>query len=338
MVYSGPFVVKDWNASVNNWKLIKNPNYWDKAAVKLKTVKFSVAKDPQTALSLYQSGKLDNIVLAGQQAAQEKQNRGYLSYSNGETDYLAYNFKTRALRNINIRKAISLTINRKSLVNNVLKNGAKAPLGTAPEDVTKDPKNGQDFAKAAMVNSSVAYNPKQAKQRWQIGMKQLGLKKLTLSLVCYDVDTFKNSAEFIQSSAEKVLPGLTIKIRVLPKVQAITKMQEKTGYDLGFTNWIASYPDLSEYFQLLNTGNANNAGNYSNRQVDANYERANGADSNNPQARFNDFKRANEIAMRDQAVLVVNQGQVTRLNNPNLKGVTYAAAQGISLKNAYKQN
>lgn len=40
--------------------------------------------------------------------------------------------------------------------------------------------------------------------------------------------------------------------------------------------------------------------------------------------------------MTDQAVAVLNQGQIARLNNPQLKGVTYAAAQGISLKTAYK--
>lgn len=121
MVYDGPFVVQGWSPSTETWTLKKNPNYWDKNKVKLNKVKFVVTKNPQTALSLYTSGKLDNITLAGQQASQEKNNKGYLSYPSGEIDYIAYNFRNKALRNINIRKAISLTINRKSLVNNVLK-------------------------------------------------------------------------------------------------------------------------------------------------------------------------------------------------------------------------
>ncbi|WP_461243872.1 peptide ABC transporter substrate-binding protein [Secundilactobacillus muriivasis] len=337
-VYSGPFVVKKWTTSSSRWDLTKNPDYWDKKNVKLDKVTFLVAKSPETALSLYQSGKLDNIVLAGQQAAQVANNKGYISYPSGETDYVAYNYRTKALRNANIRKAISLTINRKSLTKNVLKNGAKAPYGIAPEAMSKNPSNGKDFAKDASVKQSVEYNPTLAKKYWAKGMKELGMSKMTLNLVCYDVDAFKQSAEFIQSSAQKYLKGLKININVQPKVQAITTMQQKKGYDLGFTNWIASYPDLDEFFQLSTTDNVNNAGNYSSSAYDAVYKKANTTDSNNAQARYNDFKQASQILMNDQAILPVNQGQIARLNTPSLKGVNYAAAQGISLKDAYRTN
>ena len=335
-VYDGPFTVQNWTASSTSWTLKKNPNYWDQRHVKLATVKFQVAKSPQTALSLYQSKKLDNIVLSGQQAAQEKTNPGYLTYPSGETDYLAYNFNHKAMRNRNIRRAISLAINRQSLVDDVLKNGAKVPTGMAPADIAKNPKTGRDFTQDAKVASAVAYNPKLAKRYWAKGLRQLGVKRLTLNLVCYDVDTFKNAAEYVQANTEKYLKGLSLKVNVQPKVQAITTMQKKQGYDIGFSNWISSYPELNEFFQLLNTGNYNNAGSYSNAAFDRVYTRANGTDAGNATQRYADFKQANQIAMTAQAVAVLNQGQIARLNNPQLKGVAYAAAQGISLKTAYK--
>lgn len=338
MVYDGPFMVQGWSPSTETWTLKKNPNYWDKKNVKLDKVKFVVTKNPQTALSLYTSGKLDNITLAGQQASQEKNNKGYMSYPSGEIDYIAYNFRTKALRNINIRKAISLTINRKALVNNVLKNGAKAPTGIAPAEISKNPANGKDFTEESPDKQSTEFNPALAKKYWEKGLSQLGIKKLSLNMVCYDVDSFRNTAEYVQSSAQKYLKGLSIHINVEPKVQAITKMQSKKGYDLGFSNWIASFPDLSEFFQLLNTNNANNAGNYSNKQFDYYYNKANGKDSMSPQKRYNDFVKAEGIASEDQAVIDVNQGQTVRRNNPKLKGVAYAAAQGITMKNAYMEN
>ncbi|HBF76153.1 MAG TPA: peptide ABC transporter substrate-binding protein [Lactobacillus sp.] len=334
-VFDGPFTVQNWTTSSVNWTLKKNPNYWDKKAVKLSSVKFEVAKSPETALSLYQSGKLDNIILAGQQAAQEKNNKGYLSYPSGETDYLAYNFRSKAMRNANIRKAISLVVNRQSLTQNVLKNGSKVPYGLAPEEISKNPSNGADFAKDSSVKESVAYNPTLAKQYWAKGLKQLGVKKLNLKLVCYDVDSFKNSAEYIQANAKKYLKGANIEINAQPKVQAITTMQKKRGYDIGFTNWIASYPDLNEFFQLLNTNNVNNAGNYSNKTYDQLYSNANVKDVTSTQKRYDDFKQANQVAMKDQAIAALNQGQIVRLNKPGLKGIAYAPAQGISLKNAY---
>ena len=48
MVYNGPFVQKGWTGSNLSWKLVKNPNYWDKSAVKLKAINYSVQKTPST--------------------------------------------------------------------------------------------------------------------------------------------------------------------------------------------------------------------------------------------------------------------------------------------------
>lgn len=335
-VYDGPFVASGWNTSNENWILTKNKNYWDKKNVKLNKVTFKVVKDPQTALSLYQSKKIDNIVLSGEQAEQEKKNSGYVSYSNGETEYIAYNLKNKYLNNINIRKAISLTINRKSLVTNTLKNGSKIPLGFIPEGITKNPENGKDFAKDSLIQQSVSYNPILAKKLWLKGLKQLKQKKITLNLLAFDLDTNKQTTEFIQAAAEKYLPGLKININTQPKVQVLTKLQGKTGFDLGATDWIADFPDLSDFLQLLDSTNSNNVGSYKNKSFDFYFKKADGVDAQHKQQRYNDFKKAEQIAMKDQAVLPIDQTQMVRLNNPKLKGITYAASAGISLKNAYK--
>ena len=48
MVYDGPFVQKGWTGTNLTWKLVKNKNYWDKKAVKLQTINYSVQKTPST--------------------------------------------------------------------------------------------------------------------------------------------------------------------------------------------------------------------------------------------------------------------------------------------------
>lgn len=57
--YDGPFVQKGWTGSNQTWKLVKNKYYWDKQAVKLQTVNYSVDKTASTDYNLYQSKKLD---------------------------------------------------------------------------------------------------------------------------------------------------------------------------------------------------------------------------------------------------------------------------------------
>ena len=83
MVYNGPFVQKGWTGSNLSWKLVKNPNYWDKSAVKLKAINYSVQKTPSTAYNLYQSNKLDAVMLDSQQTKNLKSNPGYNSMKSG---------------------------------------------------------------------------------------------------------------------------------------------------------------------------------------------------------------------------------------------------------------
>ena len=44
VAYNGPFVQSGWSGANLSWKLKKNKNYWDKKAVKLNTINYSVQK------------------------------------------------------------------------------------------------------------------------------------------------------------------------------------------------------------------------------------------------------------------------------------------------------
>ncbi|GAX01321.1 peptide ABC transporter substrate-binding protein [Secundilactobacillus silagei] len=332
MVYDGPFTLNNWNSSKNSWTLNKNKDYWDKDNVKLDTVNYQVEKDPQTALSQYQAKKLDSVTLNGQQAAEEKHQPGYTTYSGGQTDFLALNFRTKALQNKNIRQALSLSIDRKALVDNVLKNGSKVPTGYLPHDATKNPTTGKDFADDTDTASAVKYDPKAAKLLWIKGLKQLGTKSMTLRYLGFDDE--KNYAEYVQAAAEK-LPGLKVSVTLLPQTQAVTKMQSGNGFDLVSFGFTQSYPDLSDWMPHFVTNNGINMGAYSNKSYDADVNAAATTDASNPQKRYADFQDAEKTLMNDQAIIPLDEGQSVYLNNPNLKNLSYEGSSGLYLKNAY---
>lgn len=58
MVYDGPYVQKGWDGSNLSWQLVKNQHYWDKKAVKLNHIDYSVQKEPSTSFNLYQAGQV----------------------------------------------------------------------------------------------------------------------------------------------------------------------------------------------------------------------------------------------------------------------------------------
>ena len=96
--------------------MVKNKYYWDKKSVKLNTITWSVQKTPSTSYNLYQSGKLDYTSLDSSQTKQLKSTKGYTTLNKGATFYMQFNIaKNKYLANTNIRKAISLAVNRKGL-------------------------------------------------------------------------------------------------------------------------------------------------------------------------------------------------------------------------------
>ncbi len=194
MVYDGPFIQKGWTGSNLSWKMIKNPNYWDKTSVKLTQMNFQVIKDTTTGLNLYNSKKLDETTLSGSQVAQYKNNKNFVSRKLAQTSYIEFNqSKNTVLKNKKIRQALSLAIDRDQLTGKVLADGSVSATGFVSSGLMTDLNNGKDFAAEASVPSGVSYNLQKAKKLMAEGLKEENKKTLTLDLLNNDSDVGKKS-------------------------------------------------------------------------------------------------------------------------------------------------
>lgn len=334
-VYNGPFIQTGWTGSNLSWKLKKNSHYWNRKVVRLATVNMQVVQNPSTALNLYQSKKLDDISLEGEQATQEKNNKDFYSSLDNQMSYAVYNFKYKSMQNINIRRALSLVVNRKQLASKVLSDGSIAPKGFVPAKFTTNPNNGTDFATEASVPNTVNRNVALAKKYWAKGMKQLGKSKLTIQLMCWDEGSNSKVGEYMQSQVNQYLKGANMKVNVMPKKSAITKMSAHTGFDMALTGWSPDFHDLMDVLQLEQTGNPYNFGSFSNKNFDNYMKAAIGKDANNNQARYEDYVKAEKVLMKQQAVSMVDQGAATYLHNRKVKNASTTTDGGTYLKRAY---
>lgn len=334
-VYNGPFVQEGWTGSNLTWKMKKNTKYWDKKVVHLSTVNMQVVQNSSTALNLYQVKKLDDISLSGEQATQEKSNKDFYSSLANSMTYAVYNFKNQAMQNINIRRALSLVLNREQVTSKVLADGSIAPKGFVPSKLTENPKTGTDFATDAEVANTTTQNKKLAKKYWAKGMKQLGKTKLTIQLMCWDEGTNSQVAEYMQSEINQTLNGADVKVSTLPKKSAITKMSSHTGFDMALTGWSPDFVDLMDVLQLEQTGNPYNFGSFSNKTFDKYMKAAITTDANDSQARYDDYVKAEKVLMKQQGVAVIDQGASTYLHNPKVKNAVSTTDGGTYLKNAY---
>ncbi|WP_353989196.1 peptide ABC transporter substrate-binding protein [Pediococcus argentinicus] len=334
-VYNGPFELKGWTGTNLKWSLEKNKNYWDKKAVKLDKINDQVVKDPQTGLNQFQSKQLDETLLVGNQVKNLKTNKSFVLRKQARNAYLEYNQKkVKELKNLKIRQAISYAINRKQLTKNVLADGSSEPKGFVTAGLAKNPKTGVDFAQDAYTKEGVTYDLDKAKELWKEGLKESGKKNIELNLLVDDADNNKRTSEFLQGALEK-LPGLKINIETVPYKTRLAR-SVKGQFDLVVTLWGADFSDPISDVGLLTSGNTFNNGHWSNKEYDKLIDKANNADANSLENRWNDMANAQKISMKDQAVAPLYDGTVPQLMNKNIKGLVYNTA-GIpyNFKEAY---
>jgi oligopeptide transport system substrate-binding protein len=122
LLCNGAFRLSRWvhGASLT---LEKNPNYWDKDNVPLQKIEIPhITNDNNTLLNLFQSGDIAFTELSRDTLPLALEQRLYLqSFNKGMLHYMEFNFRQqRLLHNAHLRKAISLVMDRNTLVNKVI--------------------------------------------------------------------------------------------------------------------------------------------------------------------------------------------------------------------------
>lgn len=334
MVYNGPFKMTGWQGTNATWTLVKNNQYWDKKNVHLTKIKDQVVKSTTTAFNLFQSGKLDMATLSGQQVKNEKNNKKLVIRKSSRLNYLEFNQKkVKELSNKKLRQAMSLTLNRKQLVNNVLGDGSVTPQGFVTAGLANDPTTGKDFAAENKVASAVSYNPTKAKKLWKEGLAEVGKKKLTLTLTHDDTDQMKALSEYLQGQLEKELPGLTVKSVTVPYKTRIAR-EVAGNFELVISAWQADFADPISDLGIMTSTNDYNFGKWTNKSFDEAINTANSTTST--KARWAALAKAEKEIGTDQGVAPLSQNVVAQMVNPKLKGLVYnTAGINYNFKEAY---
>ncbi|AVK64222.1 peptide ABC transporter substrate-binding protein [Lactobacillus sp. CBA3606] len=334
MVYDGPFKMTGWEGTNATWTLVKNNQYWDKKNVHLTKIHDQVIKSTTTAFNLFQSGKLDMATLSGQQVKNEKNNNKLVIRKSSRLNYLEFNQKkVKALANTKLRQAMSLTLNRKQLVNNVLGDGSVTPKGFVTAGLAKDPTTGKDFATENTVNSSVTQDNAKAKKLWREGLAAVGKKSLTLTLTHDDTDQMKALSEYVQGQLEKELPGLKITSITVPYKTRIAR-ETAGNFQLVLSAWQADFSDPISDLGIMTSTNDYNFGKWTNSDYDAAITTA--ANTTNSKTRWAALAKAEKIMGTDQGVAPLSQNVIAQMVNPKLKGLIYnTAGINYNFKSAY---
>lgn len=264
-VYSGPFTISEW---VQEQKLVltKNENYWDKENVKLHRIEGDMLVDNNTPVQLYETGGLDMIGVPTEYLDKYRNDPNFGNMADAVTWYLQFNCEDEFFSNEKIRKAFSLSVDRKGFVDNVLANGSLVAYGLVPYDMPG--KAGGDFRD--QNGDLFKEDPALAKQLLEEGLAEIGKTKEQLQAhVTYltgDSDAAKKFAQAFQQMWKQHLG-------IEPPIEAVTfairlDRYNKKNYTLTLAGWGADYNDPMTFMDMFITGGGHNDAYWSNTRYD----------------------------------------------------------------------
>lgn len=320
-ISSGPFKLTKWTGSNKQFTLVKNQNYWDKKNVKLDKVNETISETSSTAYNLYQAGKLDETYLTGEQVKANKGKSTFYDRPASAIQRLELNRKkVKAFNNFNIRRALSLAIDRESLAK-VLSDGSVAAKGFVPSGMGNNPTTGEAFYKEAYVKEAVSYNLKEAKKFLAKGYKELGIKSLNLNLTVSDTDSAKQVGEFLQSKLGE-LPGVKITVTTLPYTTLISR-QSAGNYQLTIKNWQAILGDPINFLDVFEKDSSYNNSGFASSKYDQLLNEAENVYGNKPVQRWKRLVAAEKLLMNEQATIPLIQTAKPQLVQSYVKNVSY---------------
>lgn len=284
LVTIGPYKLDSW---WTDYRLIlsTNPYYGGSPQPYLQQLKFYVIKDPATALNLYTTHQIDVIVpppltlehfLSNPNLIQKTKLRGY---------YYGFNTSAPPFNNVDLRKALTLALNRNHLPD-ILKGGEQATQSWIPPGLLGH-------------NNTIglAFNPEEAKKL----LKASGFdpaKKITLS---YNSDALnKTVAQWAQAQWNKNL-GLKVELdnREWKTYLSLLKNQPPDIFRLG---WGADYPDPDNFMNLFTSWSGNNHTGWKNSTYDQLV--LEGAKEPSPEKRKKIYDQAQHILLEDDCIII----------------------------------
>jgi len=254
-VTNGPFTLDTWKHS-DSLVLKKNDGYWDAANVALNTVNIGMVENEATAVTMFKNGEIDYLGSPYQTVALDAIDGFKADGTLKIDDYAAiywykFNVTDKITGNANIRKALTLAIDRQGLIDNVTKGEQKPALGMVPSAIS-----GFEEDRGYYKDNDI----EGAKAALEAGMKELGIKDpkdVKVNVSFNTSEAHASIAQFIQEGWAKNL-GITVSLDN-SEWQVYLEKLNVLDYQVGRMGWIADYNDPYTFLEMYDTAkNGNN--------------------------------------------------------------------------------
>ena len=339
-VCNGPYTITEWTPSE---KIVckKNENYkggWDSSKIVNDKLTFLLLEDSSASYTAYTGGTAQLIKDVPTEEIptlkKDKKDEFNVDPILG-TYYLSMNLNKAPFNNKNVRKALSLAIDRDYVANTVMQ-GTYTPaynyVGTGVDDV--DPGKFLENSKAAnggktYISEDYKANLEEAKKALAEAGYPEGKGFPTITYSTNDTGYHKALAEYLQQVYKDL--GITMNIDIVDW-SSFTPKRRAGEYEMARNGWVMDYNDASNMIELFYSSNGNNDGKYNNPAFDKAMNDSKVADKT---AHFAALHEAEKIVSEDYGFIPVAYYNDFWLQSTSLKGTWHSPYGYWYLQYAY---
>lgn len=260
IVSNGPFTLSEWNID-NNIKVTKNPHYWNATNVKLNGIVFQHIADKSVEERAFRTGQVhltNTPRMSIEKIAAYKKNKPntLLSSPLYATIYYVPNTDRAPFSNPLVRRALSLAIDRETIVSRVTKSGEKAAFNFVPPN-----------PKGFSTENHYQYNPQGARELLSAAGYPNGENFPEFELLLVNEQSNRHIAIAIQQMWKQNL-NIHMKLRT-QEWKAWLQTRAAKDFTMSTGSWYADYIDASNFFDVLRSESGNNHSGWQNKMYDS---------------------------------------------------------------------
>jgi oligopeptide transport system substrate-binding protein len=314
IVCNGPFVLKSWEFK-RGLRLVRNEQYWDRAAIQLRDIEAFTTSDRNTALIAYETGKVDyvrSLPLSALQAwsrIPDVERRHDLHIGDRFCTYFyRLNCRRPPFDRAEFRIALALAIDRDAICNAVL------GLGERPAITYVPPLAVPLMPRKAVGGRTVYYAPPDGLAAGRSYVERCALAREYLARsgflgsageraieIGFPSDPeHQRIGEAVQQMWEREL-GIRVELRET-EAKVLSQRIRELDYDVVRSDWFGDYLDPSTFLSMFTTGSGQNRTGWSNARYDELIAAAE-AEADN-ERRFALFQEAERILVEEEMPII----------------------------------
>lgn len=303
IVSNGPFRLESWRVN-ERIHVVRNEHYWDNSQTRLNEIYFYPTESREAEERAYRGGRLhltEAMPVSMVQHYRETNNPALQIDPYLGTYYLQLNTRKQALSDPRVRRALSLVVDRKLIVDNILQGDQKPAWHFTPPNTagyTPDINGEKNLDEARSLMAAAGFENGE-------GFPEL--------VYLYNTsESHKQIAEAIQQMWQTAL-GISIRLEN-QEWKVYTQSREAGSFDILKSSWIADFEDPSTFLEVWTSSSGNNFTGWTNQDYDYLVEKPLAAN------RYASFEQAEELLIQEQPIIPLYFYTSVYLKHPSVKG------------------